>query len=358
MQQNPPNVTSIAFTTGDVEMQYGAILTITNASAAVVGRYYCVPSARKDEDLDDMVSEELASNIYVFVRDYKQPLVSTPKLMYYNQSEEVLVPCKPSYQDVEVELCNKVDQCLSLPNDATKGYRISKASLKIPLDGVIVCKGNNTSYTIQLLTSNYDVVNISHMAPITDLIDNDIILQYGVTWNVTCKSNKPIIWMAYDAWYEWNPPNFKSTPFTTGDKEMQHGATLTITNASAASVGRYYCVESEKSEEDLDEMIKQKFATSVYVFVIDHKQPLVPVNYETRKKNRGKRFVIPCKPSYPDAHVELCYESGGFCMTKCDPSSGFSIYDDTFYTSLEAFVCRCNQIVNHIPKLEMVGSFG
>ncbi|XP_035794996.1 vascular endothelial growth factor receptor 1-like [Anopheles albimanus] len=226
-------------------MLHGAILTITNASAAVVGRYYCVTSANKDEDLDDMVSVNLASTIYVFVLDNKEPLVPTPKLMHYIQSEEVLVPCKPSYPDVEVELCNTLDQCLSLPNDATKGYRISKALLKISLDGAIICKGNNTSYTIELLTSNNDVVNISHMAPIMDLIDNDIILQYGGTWNATCKSNKPIIWKAYDAWYDWNPPNVKSTPFATGDKEMQHGATLIITNASAASVGRYYCVESE-----------------------------------------------------------------------------------------------------------------
>ncbi|ETN61083.1 PDGF- and VEGF-receptor, partial [Anopheles darlingi] len=136
---------------------------------------------------------------------------------------------------------------------------------------------------------------------------------------------------------------------------MQYGSILTITNASAATVGRYYCVESEKSEEDMDEMIKQEFATSVYVFVIDHNQPLVPVNYQTMKRNRGKKFVIPCKPSYPKVNVELCYESGKFCMTKCDPSKGFSIYDETFHTSLEGFVCRCNHAVNHIPKLESVG---
>ncbi|XP_049548173.1 uncharacterized protein LOC125959392 [Anopheles darlingi] len=149
--QTPPNVISTTFSTGDTELQYGAILSITNASAATVGRYYCVSSEKEEEDLDVMVIEEFASSIYVFVKDYNHPLVPTPALINYIYNADIFIPCKPSYQDIEVELCTKFGECSRSVPSSTKGFAISKVTLKIPEDGQLICRCDNSSFTIFMI---------------------------------------------------------------------------------------------------------------------------------------------------------------------------------------------------------------
>ncbi|XP_050081737.1 vascular endothelial growth factor receptor 3-like [Anopheles aquasalis] len=158
--ETPPNVSSIDTYTGDVEMQYGAVLIITNASAASVGRYYCVTSEKKHEDLEEMVKEGFASSIYVFVKDATQPIVPIPRWVYYIQHEEVYMPCKPSHPDEEVELCNMNGECLTTPDDPTKGFLLSKASFKVPVKGMLICKSGNVSYEMLLLSPENALTDI------------------------------------------------------------------------------------------------------------------------------------------------------------------------------------------------------
>uniref|UniRef100_A0A8W7JAA2 receptor protein-tyrosine kinase n=1 Tax=Anopheles albimanus TaxID=7167 RepID=A0A8W7JAA2_ANOAL len=84
---------------------------------------------------------------------------------------------------------------------------------------------------------------------------------------------------------------------------------LTIKRASAAVVGRYYCVKrsmyDEENEDELDELVVADHASTVYVYVNDTEQPLVPVNVPAFRVNQYDTLVIPCKPSHPATEVEL-----------------------------------------------------
>uniref|UniRef100_A0A182Q009 Vascular endothelial growth factor receptor 1 n=1 Tax=Anopheles farauti TaxID=69004 RepID=A0A182Q009_9DIPT len=141
--------------------------------------------------------------------------------------------------------------------------------------------------------------------------DETIVLQKGAVWNVTCKSNQPIMWTHYASTHIWFPPNviIPDENIPTGDPEKPYGKMLILTDASAAMVGRYYCVDeasyTEEREEELDEMVTEYLASAVYVYVNDPDQPLVPVETPIFRVNQYEDFVIPCKPTHPAIEVEL-----------------------------------------------------
>lgn len=93
---------------------------------------------------------------------------------------------------------------------------------------------------------------------------------------------------------------------------------LTIKRASAAVVGRYYCVKrsmyDEENEDELDELVVADHASTVYVYVNDTEQPLVPVNVPAFRVNQYDTLVIPCKPSHPATEVELHKDVDGVSM--------------------------------------------
>ncbi|XP_035776814.1 platelet-derived growth factor receptor alpha-like isoform X4 [Anopheles albimanus] len=146
-------------------------------------------------------------------------------------------------------------------------------------------------------------------APEIDPLEEHVILEFGVSWNVTCKSHQPILWIPYEASYDWVPPDVSTTDFHTEDPDKPYGTMLTIKRASAAVVGRYYCVKrsmyDEENEDELDELVVADHASTVYVYVNDTEQPLVPVNVPAFRVNQYDTLVIPCKPSHPATEVEL-----------------------------------------------------
>ncbi|ETN66886.1 hypothetical protein AND_001317 [Anopheles darlingi] len=163
----PPTVKNSSFFS-ESEKRYVSILTIGYTSAATVGRYYCVVSEMKNEDMDDMVAEDFASHVYLFVIDYKQPLVPTNERSYYMTHDKFVIPCKPSYRDIEVELCNKDEKCLTV-SDSTRGFTISKTSSIISEDGMLYCKCDNASYAVHILPAddwldnNYEPIKIAQL---------------------------------------------------------------------------------------------------------------------------------------------------------------------------------------------------
>uniref|UniRef100_A0A2M4A517 Putative vascular endothelial growth factor receptor 1 n=2 Tax=Anopheles triannulatus TaxID=58253 RepID=A0A2M4A517_9DIPT len=159
------------------------------------------------------------------------------------------------------------------------------------------------------LISEDHVDSIAHGAPEIDTLEEQVVLEFGATWNVTCKSHQPILWIPYEPSYFWVPPDVSTTDFHTGDPYKPYGTMLTITSASAAVVGRYYCVNrsmyDEDKEDELDEMVVSDNASTLYVYVNDTEQPLVPINVPSFRVNQYDTFVIPCKPSHPATEVEL-----------------------------------------------------
>uniref|UniRef100_A0A182NC26 Ig-like domain-containing protein n=1 Tax=Anopheles dirus TaxID=7168 RepID=A0A182NC26_9DIPT len=145
--------------------------------------------------------------------------------------------------------------------------------------------------------------------PEIDIADEMIVLPKGGDWNFTCKSHQPIVWKHYADTHAWDPPNVFIHDFQTDDPDKPHGSVLSLTAASAAMVGRYYCVNlqwyTEEQEEELDEMVANYNASTIYVYVNDPDEPLVPVDMPIFRVNQYESFVIPCKPTHPAVEVEL-----------------------------------------------------
>ncbi|EAA10091.3 AGAP008813-PA, partial [Anopheles gambiae str. PEST] len=104
----------VDFETDDPDKPYGSVLMLTDASAKQVGRYYCINVASYDEEredeLDDMVAEYLASTVYVYVNDPEHPLVPVSSPVFrVQQYDDFVIPCKPTHPEVEVELYNDLE---------------------------------------------------------------------------------------------------------------------------------------------------------------------------------------------------------------------------------------------------------
>ncbi|XP_049533401.1 uncharacterized protein LOC125949937 [Anopheles darlingi] len=181
---------------------------------------------------------------------------------------------------------------------------------------------------------------MAHSAPIINTTEEKIEQPSGVIWNITCKANYPIVWKGYDAHFNWTPPNVSSSSFLS-DKETKYVSILIISNTSAATVGRFYCVKTDKIHEHLDDMLTEGFASSFYLFVYDYKQPLVPTNEKAYYTTHDK-LVIPCKPSYPDIEVELCNKDEK-CLTVSDTTEGFKIPKTSSIISEDGMLyCKCD----------------
>uniref|UniRef100_A0A182PT06 Platelet-derived growth factor receptor-like protein n=1 Tax=Anopheles epiroticus TaxID=199890 RepID=A0A182PT06_9DIPT len=149
----------------------------------------------------------------------------------------------------------------------------------------------------------------AHGAPEIDTVEEEITLPKGVSWNFTCKSHQPIMWKGYASSYHWDPVNVAPVDFETDDPDKPYGSVLMLMDASADQVGRYYCINvqsyDEEREDELDDMVAEYLASTVYVYVNDPEQPLVPVHTPVFRVNQYEDFVIPCKPTHPDVEVEM-----------------------------------------------------
>ncbi|XP_049548716.1 vascular endothelial growth factor receptor 1-like [Anopheles darlingi] len=189
------------------------------------------------------------------------------------------------------------------------------------------------------LPSIGDGQDVALNSPIIEWPTDEVVLEFGKTWNVTCICNHPIVWKPFDSEYNWDPPNINISIHNTTNIKMPYGATLTIMNASALMVGRYYCVHSQKQQEDLDEMIAENVASSINVYVEDPYQFVVPL--PVRYYYRNNKLVILCKPAHPEVEVKLCEKFYKSCKSSIDPTKGFLVLETT-YIRLEDYYCKVN----------------
>lgn len=94
-------------------------MTIPETSAEVVGRYYCIfessDNSDHDVDLEDLEADYKATSTYLFVKDPKSPIVPVSHtVVYAQQYEDVVIPCKPSSKDVIVELVKDEQEVISI----------------------------------------------------------------------------------------------------------------------------------------------------------------------------------------------------------------------------------------------------
>nr|XP_029719637.1 vascular endothelial growth factor receptor 1-like isoform X2 [Aedes albopictus] len=122
----PPLVVTESIVANDADKLYSIKVTIPETSAEVVGRYYCIfessDNSDHDVDLEDLEADYKATSTYLFVKDPKSPIVPVSHtVVYAQQYEDVVIPCKPSSKDIVVELV-KDEQEMPIDN-----YRYSES---------------------------------------------------------------------------------------------------------------------------------------------------------------------------------------------------------------------------------------
>ncbi|XP_035777345.1 vascular endothelial growth factor receptor 1-like isoform X2 [Anopheles albimanus] len=179
----------------------------------------------------------------------------------------------------------------------------------------------------------------------TNLTVGYVVLDFGINWNITCTSDKPIVWTYFEPAYEWEP-DVTIINFQLENVYRPYRSELLIKSASAASVGRYYCVNSDAWKEHqkvlLDALVTENTAVTLYVYVNDPDQHLIPLN-------GGLTFIVyphenvtfPCKPSLPWINPALCVQNDT-CYNITDPTKGFILHYEIFKLKKLSLCCNVN----------------
>lgn len=96
----------------DNKYTYESILDLNRVDSTYVDYYYCVKNTSEpNASIETLLRQQQAAQIYVFAEDRRHPLVSVsvPDLEG-NQFDELIIPCKPSSKNFEVQLFKEGDE--------------------------------------------------------------------------------------------------------------------------------------------------------------------------------------------------------------------------------------------------------
>ncbi|XP_065073903.1 vascular endothelial growth factor receptor 1 isoform X9 [Ochlerotatus camptorhynchus] len=260
----PPLIVVDQFETNDTNKPFGIKLTIPAASANVVGRYYCIfesiDNSDPDVDLEDVEALYKATSTYIFVKDPSSPLVPVEHtVVFAQQYEDVVIPCKPSSKDGLVELV-KDEQEMEIENykyTESRGYVLR--TYRIEDAGLYICRPRASpveqelhfqmdvmeSYDFEQATSEYiqkprievnDSQHIKEGDPIkmTCLLDVADGVKFDIKWKLPDKRlavNNSRITIS----------RLSSTPHPERSHYQLGRSVLTINEAVESDTGFYHC---------------------------------------------------------------------------------------------------------------------
>ncbi|BFF95540.1 vascular endothelial growth factor receptor kdr-like [Drosophila madeirensis] len=149
-------------------------------------------------------------------------------------------------------------------------------------------------------------------APLITPCKESIRLEYRTDYTLRCEGSEPIIW-----WASHEKPLVSSFDNAAEDPQRPYGLQLHLMEVTADNVGAYYCIKEseaarvnsstdEKLSEMLGEMLNNDLASTIYVFVNDPINLLVPTGPIVHARQYTD-VVIPCKPSMPETEVLLTF---------------------------------------------------
>ncbi|SPP79789.1 blast:Platelet-derived growth factor receptor alpha [Drosophila guanche] len=149
-------------------------------------------------------------------------------------------------------------------------------------------------------------------APLITPCKESIKLEYRTDYTLRCEGSEPIIW-----WASHEKPLVSSFDNAAEDPQRPYGLQLHLMEVTADNVGAYYCIKEseaarvnsstdEKLSEMLGEMLNNDLASTIYVFVNDPLNLLVPTGPIVHARQYTD-VVIPCKPSMPETEVLLTF---------------------------------------------------
>ncbi|SPP79788.1 blast:Platelet-derived growth factor receptor alpha [Drosophila guanche] len=170
-------------------------------------------------------------------------------------------------------------------------------------------------------------------APLITPCKESIKLEYRTDYTLRCEGSEPIIW-----WASHEKPLVSSFDNAAEDPQRPYGLQLHLMEVTADNVGAYYCIKEseaarvnsstdEKLSEMLGEMLNNDLASTIYVFVNDPLNLLVPTGPIVHARQYTD-VVIPCKPSMPETEVLLTFNGDVYSSTtsgRYDPKRGFTI---------------------------------
>nr|XP_036222265.1 vascular endothelial growth factor receptor 1 isoform X11 [Bactrocera oleae] len=298
------------FNTGDPQRPHGSMLYLLDISTMNLGNYYCIKKSSIPNSVEDMMDEELvelvnnntASSIYVYVNDPNNLLSQNEfPVISALQYQDTVIPCKPTMPNIEVllttshgedgveakVLCSSklapqrtsfppVNVYDSIEFDPKIGFIIHNVGNIADLD----CFGRNGS------TNSLPITYIISMKPSTKYIEKPIItsnsrghVNVGENFTLNC-----YVKTAFDVSYttDWKTPTgidkdrMIKTTATFINKTLTHqvgGAKLTILNAKKSDSGLYECI------------------------CTDHSNNVGRNNYQMTVLNRGEGYINISEPS-------------------------------------------------------------
>ncbi|XP_029408232.2 vascular endothelial growth factor receptor 1 isoform X11 [Bactrocera dorsalis] len=262
------------FNTGDPQRPHGSMLYLLDISSKNLGNYYCVKKssipnkleAMQDEELVELVNNNKASSIYIYVNDPVNLLSQNEfPVISALQYQDTVIPCKPTMPDIEVLLTTSHGETFSSENtgryNPQRGFVVEIRG--VTDGGSYVCRpkvpsalNEEEEQTFEIFFSGNEPVN-----PSTKYIEKPIItsnsrghVNVGENFTLNC-----YVKIAFDVSYstEWKTPPgvdedrmIKTIPtFINKTSTHQVGeAKLTILNAKKSDSGLYECICTDHSK--------------------------------------------------------------------------------------------------------------
>ncbi|XP_030556621.1 vascular endothelial growth factor receptor 1 isoform X6 [Drosophila novamexicana] len=249
---------------GDPQRPYGIRLTLDEVSVENVGAYYCIksslgldPNNWTEETLIELVNNNEASTIYVFVNDKSNLLAPLEPIIQARQYSEVIIPCKPAMPETEVLLTFNSDTFSSetaARYDPKRGFVIEIRS--VTDGGEYYCEPKIPSPD----NEEESTIIVVRFIEATDRLNKPNInstsrghVYEGQTFQLVCELSAPY-GVSYDM--HWLVPdkvdkfryNYTEALFDERAKNTTHRvgrSKLTVTDARLTDKGAYKCVVSD-----------------------------------------------------------------------------------------------------------------
>ncbi|XP_019847642.2 vascular endothelial growth factor receptor 1 isoform X10 [Bactrocera dorsalis] len=256
------------FNTGDPQRPHGSMLYLLDISSKNLGNYYCVKKssipnkleAMQDEELVELVNNNKASSIYIYVNDPVNLLSQNEfPVISALQYQDTVIPCKPTMPDIEVLLTTSHGETFSSENtgryNPQRGFVVEIRG--VTDGGSYVCRPKVPSALNEEEEQTFEIF----FSASTKYIEKPIItsnsrghVNVGENFTLNC-----YVKIAFDVSYstEWKTPPgvdedrmIKTIPtFINKTSTHQVGeAKLTILNAKKSDSGLYECICTDHSK--------------------------------------------------------------------------------------------------------------
>nr|XP_036222272.1 vascular endothelial growth factor receptor 1 isoform X17 [Bactrocera oleae] len=281
------------FNTGDPQRPHGSMLYLLDISTMNLGNYYCIKKSSIPNSVEDMMDEELvelvnnntASSIYVYVNDPNNLLSQNEfPVISALQYQDTVIPCKPTMPNIEVLLTTSHGETFSSEStgryDPQRGFVVEIRG--VTDGGSYVCRPKVPSPYNEEEEQAFEI----HFVASTKYIEKPIItsnsrghVNVGENFTLNC-----YVKTAFDVSYttDWKTPTgidkdrMIKTTATFINKTLTHqvgGAKLTILNAKKSDSGLYECI------------------------CTDHSNNVGRNNYQMTVLNRGEGYINISEPS-------------------------------------------------------------